>query len=317
VTRSIRIGRRPGAGVWPAALLALASGLAPAAAAEPLPVTEIAPGLFVAAGVHAEADATNLGAIANVGFIVGDAAVAVIDTGGSAANGRRLRAAVRRVTELPIRHVVNTHVHPDHLLGNAAFRADRPDFIGHANLPRAMAARGDFYLEAAARLFGPAIDGTEVVPPTVTVRDRLAIDLGRRRLVIAAYPTAHTDTDLTVYDENTGTLWLSDLLFMERTPVVDGSLLGWLAVMDGLDELAAARVVPGHGPVSAAWPAALAPQRRYLGRLADEIRALQVRNGTIEEAMRAVGRAERRHWRLFDTYNPRNVAAAFTELEWE
>ena len=92
-------------------------------------------------------------------------------------------------------------------------------------------------------------------------------------LELRAWPTAHTDTDLTVLDTATGTLFAGDLLFMERIPVVDGSLLGWLRVMDELERLPAQRVVPGHGPPSAPWPEAAAPQRAYLEYLRDTLRA--------------------------------------------
>src|SRR5439155_23995183 len=97
-----------------------------------LPVTEIASGIFVHNGVHEEASAENEDAIANIGFIIGDEAVAVIDPGGSFAEGSALRAAIRAQTDRPIRYVILTHVHPDHIFGAAAFRDDRPDFVGHA-----------------------------------------------------------------------------------------------------------------------------------------------------------------------------------------
>src|ERR1700757_3203002 len=111
-----------------------------------LPVTEIAPGVFVHNGVHEEASAANEDAIANIGFIIGYEAVAVIDPGGSFVEGSALRAAIRAHTDRPIRYVILTHVHPDHILGAAVFRDDHPDFIGHAKLPGPLARRGDYYL---------------------------------------------------------------------------------------------------------------------------------------------------------------------------
>ena len=91
--------------------------------------------------------------------------------------------------------------------------------------------------------------------PTLLVVDRAELDLGGRRLMLEAHPTAHTDNDVSVFDQASGTLWLADLLFMERIPVIDGSLLGWLEVLETVQGWPAQRVVPGHGPASAPWPA--------------------------------------------------------------
>ena len=280
-------------------------------------MTAIAAGLYVHRGAQADPSPVNRGAIANIGFIVGSSCVAVIDTGGSPPVGRALRGAIRAVTPLPICYVINTHVHPDHVFGNVAFEADRPEFVGHAKLGAAMQARGRAYVAALKRTLGPdAVDAT-LIAPTRAVTDAAELDLGGRTLRLRAWRTAHTDHDLTVFDEQTGTLWLSDLLFIERIPVVDGSLRGWLEVLAELKRDSVRRVVPGHGPVTSDWPAAGAAQERYLRQLLTETRAAVRAKKTLPEAVATVGGGERGRWLLFDAYHRRNVTAAFAELEWE
>src|SRR4029453_3483892 len=163
----------------------------PRARAAAFTLTEIAPGIHVRRGVDEEAAPGNADAIANAGFIVGQRSVLVFDPGGSLADGAALRAMVRERTKLPIRTVVLNHVHPDHLFGAGAFLEDQPDVIGHARLPAALAARGEYYKQRLEEILGAGAAGP-VVTPTQEVADRAEVDLGGRVVRLSAHGPAHT-----------------------------------------------------------------------------------------------------------------------------
>jgi quinoprotein relay system zinc metallohydrolase 2 len=307
-----------GAAVRILPVILLAAFCRPASAeAAPLPVTEVAPGIYVHEGRQEDASRANRGDIANCGFVIGGKGVAVIDSGGSPAVGQALLEALRARTALPVLYVINTHMHPDHILGNVAFAGDGVQFVGHAHLPAALATHGVYYRKAASAIIDAPPDSIQIIGPTVTVADDMVLDLGDRKLRLHAWPTAHTDNDLTVYDERTATLWAGDLLFRRRIPALDGSLKGWLKVCDDIAGLTARQVVPGHGPVSRSWPQAIDDERRYLRILAADIRAALAARQPIETAVQKAAGSERGRWLLFDAYNRRNATAAYTELEWE
>jgi quinoprotein relay system zinc metallohydrolase 2 len=280
-----------------------------------LAVENPAQGVYVHYGQQAETSRANGGDIANVGFVVGKACVAVIDTGGSYAVGRALREAIRRVTSAPVCYVINTHVHPDHVFGNHAFADDRAEFIGHVRLADAMRRRAPHYLAALRRDAGDVADDTEIVLPTRSVADTTDLDLGDRVLTLRAWKTAHTDCDLTVFDRATRTLFVGDLLFVGHIPVVDGSLRGFLGVLDELATVRAEIAVAGHGRARA-WPDAIAPQKRYLVQLLADVRSAIKAKRTLAETIDAV-RPTTGEWLLVDAFHKRNVSAAYAELEWE
>jgi quinoprotein relay system zinc metallohydrolase 2 len=302
------------------ALLAFATAALAAADVAPNQsfVVPAAPGVFVHFGAVTMTTPANAGDIANLAVVIGDDAVAVIDTGGSVTVGERLLAAVQSLTDKPVRYVINTHEHPDHIFGNAAFAATGATFVGHGNLPGSLGARGDYFLHSYRDQLGPAaIARVRLVPPTLLVHDSVALDLGGRRLRLTAWPVAHSDCDLTVLDERSGTLFAGDLLFVDHIPVLDGSLRGWLALLPQLAALPAARAVPGHGRRVVAWPDALADEQRYLTALAADARRMIAAGVPLDRAVPRIAVAERGRWALFDDYGPRNATAAYGELEWE
>ncbi len=308
---------RPSVPTRTAALLAASMLLLGAKPQDGFNLSEPAPGVFLHIGRVLALDAPGHDDIANIGFIVGERCVAVIDTGGSVAVGDALRSAVRKHTSLPICYVINTHVHVDHVLGNVAFQADRPRFVGSAALPEALARSRDMFVREYGRDLNSPPSADQIIGPDLLVERDLTLDLGGRKLQLHAWPKAHTDCDLTVFDESTATLWTGDLLFRERLPALDGSVKGWLSAMDALAGMPARFAVPGHGPVTRDLKSAAIPQRRYLQALVDGVRSEIAQAKPVEDAIAHVGVDERSHWALWNEVHPHNVLRAYEELEWE
>jgi len=280
-------------------------------------IIEITQGNYLHEGVHVRFDDPQHDDIANIGFILGEKCVAVIDTGGSVKIGQELHEAIRSITDLPICYVINTHVHFDHVLGNLAFVDEKPAFIGHAGLADAIEANRAFFLEQFTEDLGPDPSEKSVVGPDKTVENTLELDLGGRTLLLTAYPTAHSHADLTVLDQKTKTLWAGDLLFRERIPSLDGSLKGWLSAMDELKSYDVDYVIPGHGPSSSNWPEVMTAQEIYLNMLLDETRQAIANGLFMEEAIETIGNTEKEKWLLFDQHHRSNISRVFIELEWE
>ncbi len=282
-----------------------------------LAVTEVSSGVFVHFGKPELPNKINHGAIANIGFIVGDRCVAVIDTGGNPEQGYALKKAIQKITTTAICFVINTHVHPDHIFGNIAFKQQGVKFIGHKNLARAMSTRGRYYIEKSIDQIGVKLKEKNIIAPEKAVKNHLIIDLGGRKLVLTAHPTAHTDNDLTVFDPKTNTLWMADLLFLEHLPVIDGSLIGWLNELNRMEKQNYKVVIPGHGPVVTDWPKGLQAEKYYLQTILTETREMIAKGKFIEEAIKTVAYSEKDKWKLFDQFHKKNITSAFAELEWE
>jgi quinoprotein relay system zinc metallohydrolase 2 len=308
-----------------AALLILASCATAQIAAHAIDfaVQDVGNGIYVHHGMHLDIDEGYHGDICNASFIVGSKGVAVIDTGGSIKIGQQLRLAIRKVTPLPILYVINTHVHPDHIYGNAAFSADKPAFIGHEKLATVMELRREQYAKLNAKLLVDDAKGSELIKPTMVVKIGTTqdLDLGDRTLTLTAHPIAHTTTDVSVIDIKTdgkiSTLFAGDLLFIERTPVLEGDIKGVIAELEKFKSLPINQVVPGHGTVTKDWQQAISNQQRYLNVLLTDIRANIKAGKSMNETMDTAAASEKDKWVLFDIANRRNVNIIYPALEWE
>src|SRR5574343_2116091 len=211
----------------------------------------VAPDVYVFVGNTEDFDTTNGGNIVNTGFIVAPEGVVVIDSGASRRYGEQMRQAIRRVTDKPVVLVFNTHLHPDHFLGNQAF-ADVP-IAALAGTQQGIAANGNAFAENLFRMSGDWMAGTEVVAPTRLVQAGPLTVAGRHLRLLAL--DGHTGADLALLDEGSGVLFAGDLVFNDRAPTTPHAQVArWMASLDTLEAMLAGGgvkvLVPGHGPVS-------------------------------------------------------------------
>jgi glyoxylase-like metal-dependent hydrolase (beta-lactamase superfamily II) len=188
----------------------------------------------------------------NVGAVVGDGEVLVVDTRGWAAEAEELLADLRTLTRLPCRQVVNTHAHFDHCFGNATLR---PAAIwAHQRCIDELRARGEEQRRAAMLgmpQVAEALAAVRIDPPDRAVTDGGAtVEVGGRRVELRYCGRGHTDNDLVVLVPDAGVLFAGDLVEEGAPPSFDDAFpLEWPATVDRLLELAPAGVVPGHGDV--------------------------------------------------------------------
>lgn len=285
---------------------------------ETLDFEEAAPGLFVHRGLVEEPNADNLGDVSNIGFVIGQDSVAVIDTGTAPWMGEAVWRAIRAETDKPVSHVILTHMHPDHTLGTGPLTLSGAQVVGHSGLERALLDRLGNYIASLSAVIGPeAYVGVGPITVDIAVETEQEIDLGGRKLVLRAWPRAHTGNDLTVMDVNSGVMFTGDLVFHRHTPALDGALIGWQRVLKKMTGLDVTQIVPGHGGPILAWPEGSEDMVRYLDVLETDTRAAIDTGQRLGDAVETIARSEAEQWELFDAYNPRNATVAFTELEWE
>ena len=226
-------------------------------------------------GLSEMGSAANQNFISNAGFVITPAGVLVIDALGSPPLADRLLALIREKTSLPLRYVVVTHCHADHIYGLQSLKAAGARIIAHAGCRDYLASvTARLRLQASREELFPWInEHTHLVEPDQWLGnggrdDDLVIDLGDRRFRVRHAGPAHTREDLMVHDEGTGVLFAGDIVFRGRIPFVgqaDGRR--WIEALDRMLELNPRVLVPGHGPLSLHPADDLALTRDYLSYL--------------------------------------------------
>ena len=240
----------------------------------------------------------------------------MIDSGGSYLVANELLKYISENFKQPVKYVINTHAHLDHVYGNVVF--SDADIYGHKDLPKALKSRADIYQRINERYLGKISERSPLILPNkfVEINEPELIDLGNRKIRLQAYQVAHTESDLTVFDEKTQILWSGDLVFSERTPVVDGDIHGFIETLEEINKQDIDLVIPGHGlPSSKKY--AIQPMIEYLDTLRTDIRKFIDNGESLEYAIENAANNQKDLWLLFDVQNKRNVNRIFPMMEWE
>lgn len=190
---------------------------------------------------------------ANAGIIIGKDGVAVVDTLISSKTAARFIEDIKKITDKPIRYVINTHYHLDHAFGNSEFEKTGAAIIGHDNCRLNIRKNGDNALKEAAH-YGMSekdLEGTRVAWPSVSFRDKMTIDLGDEIIELIYFAPSHSPDSILVFLPEKRLLFSGDVLFTDFHPFMgEGDLDGWLRILDYILYLDVDKIIPGHGPLS-------------------------------------------------------------------
>jgi len=190
---------------------------------------------------------------ANAGIIVGRDGIVVVDTLISAKEAQRFIKDIRKISDKPIRYVVDTHSHLDHTFGNSEFAKIGAVIVSHANCRENMLKNSEETLKNAGNhgLTSAQMEGTKIVYPTLTFTDKMTINLGDQRIELIYIGPSHTTGSIMVNIPDKKILFTGDILFTDFHPFMgDGDIPGWVKNLDYITALDVERIIPGHGPVS-------------------------------------------------------------------
>jgi glyoxylase-like metal-dependent hydrolase (beta-lactamase superfamily II) len=293
----------------------LASGPVVDTIARPLPVRELAPGVYAVPGDSGRGSEGR----ANAGFVVTRDGVVVIDALGSPAEGARLLASIRRTTPQPVRWLVLTHHHPDHHFGAVVLRRAGAMVIAHPDTRTLASEGGENNLIADwVRVVGlDAMRGFEFAnTPDRPVTGADTLTLGGRTLVIRHPGAAHSAGDLTVWLPAERVLFAGDLLVEDGVSmVVDGDSRVLLAALDSMEALGPRVAVPGHGAIPAVPERLIGATREYLLGLQRDMRAAVEKGIPMQRAMAGLAPADTTRPVSLASRRRRNAVRVYLEEE--
>lgn len=300
--------------------LAFALSLAPARAADRAVKAErVAPDVWFVQGDSALGSSANRNFISNAAFVVTRDGVVVIDSLGSPGLAEELLAEIRRVTPQPVRYVIVTHYHADHIYGLQAFKAAGATIVAHPDGREYLASdTARRRLEASRQELFPWIDErTQLVAADQWLAESdTTLRLGGKEFRIRHVGPAHTPEDLVIFEPGSGVLFAGDLVFRGRVPFVgQADSRQWIESLSQVIEFKPRLLVPGHGPVSHTAGEDLALTRDYLVYLRQTMGEAARNLEPFEEAYAKTDWSRFEHLPLFKAANRMNAYNTYLLME--
>ncbi len=302
---------------------ALLLNASPPAAAEPaIKVTpvQVSKHAWYVRGLSGPASAANQGFNSNAGFVVTPAGVIVIDALGTVPLGEAMLKAIRSVTDQPVRRVIVTHYHADHVYGLAPFKAAGAEIWAHREAREYLeSGEGAARLTQRRRDLAPWVDANmRLVAPDRPLEGDTSFSLGGLQFDILYMGPAHAPDDLVVVVREDQVLFTGDILFSGRVPFVgNADSKRWLAAMDRLLALQPKVMVPGHGAASRNPVADLAFTRDYLRYLRETMGKAAEEMQSFDEAYARTDWSRYAKLPAFDAANRVNAYGTYLLMERE
>ena len=192
----------------------------------------------------------NYGFVSNAAFVVTGDGVILFDTLGSPALGAKLLAAIRSVSDAPIKRIYISHYHADHMYGNQAFADTGAEIVASDGAKRYLEGEVAQQRLTERRLsLSPWVnENTRIVPPDRYLQQEERFTLGGVTIRVVDVGSAHSEGDLALYVETDGVLFSGDIIFQDRIPFLGtSSSAEWLDVLEEMERADVTVIVPGHG----------------------------------------------------------------------
>jgi cyclase len=230
----------------------------------------------------------------NAGFIVGNDYVVVVDSLATVGLTQRFRDEIGKITDKPIRYLINTHHHGDHTYGNHVF--SEATIVSHDYCRRELIETGTMDPNLLNTIF-PEFDfrGIAVTPAHITFDKQLTLHMDGREVRLLHFGPGHTIDDIIVYLPAEGIIFAGDFIFLYSTPLgMEGSFAGWLKNLDAMARLGAQTYVPGHGPGCGVEGLNLC--RDYLVFVRSEAKKRFDKGMTVDQAVKDIALGRFKQW---------------------